>query len=132
MRNMYLFSMIESRIVMADESERSRIFFDILAFRNSAHNLWIADDVKQISASLADGNYYLAHNETIHKGRVIHFCGDLCLVDRNGLIQYLEHSLANGDARNVFFTLASSNRIEVVYELFEESCFHVHENKSPQ
>lgn len=132
MGNMYAFSMIESRIVVADKSERNRIFFDILAFRNSARDLLVTDDVRQISASLRDGNYYLAHNETIHKGREIHFCGDLCLVDRNRLIHYLEHSLANDDARNVFFTPASSDRIEVVYELFEDSCFHIHENKSTQ
>ena len=43
MGNMYAFSMIESRIVVADESERNRIFFDILAFRNFARDLLVTD-----------------------------------------------------------------------------------------
>jgi len=99
MKNKYTFKLLERKEIYSG-SNRSELFSSMLELTKNASSIYLMETFSTLLGKLSDEHYYLAHNIVFRKGGKVVFQGEIIVVTRDDLIDFLKKSIEINDLRD--------------------------------
>lgn len=119
MKNEYFFNSLVKQSLPSNEEEEV-VFWKMLNILEKGIIKYSFDSLNELYNALSFGDYYIAHNFIVRKGKRKIFKGRVFMSKRNDLISFLNESYTINDVRCFLISPVCPNELKYVFYIDEE------------
>jgi len=122
MKNKYTFKLLEEKDVYSG-SNKNELFTSMLELTKNASLIQPIETFSSLQDKLSDDHYYLAHNIVFRKGGKVTFQGEIMVVTRKNLMDFLKKSIEVNDLRSFLISPIFDESPSYVVSVNDESFY---------
>jgi hypothetical protein len=123
MKNKYTFELIGEKDNYS-ELNKDELFYSMLELTKNASSIYLIETFSSLVDKLSEDRYFIAHNLLLRKGGKVFFQGEIIVITRGDLINFLAKLIEINDLRDFLISPVFDKHPSYVVSIYDDSFYY--------